>query len=143
MLLDATLDDVSPQPARQPDQFSNSQISSATAFLRPFFGLSTVRTRHFLQSIHTTLTHTHRTLHLRSHDANEPLLSHSDAAPISDSSPFDSTPVLEPAILPPSAMDRTSTCMQARERSPYLGPSSRCRGLCYRVTPPPVLSCHP
>ena len=98
----------------------DSQISSVTAsvstLLRPFFGLSTVRTRHFLQSIHTTHTHTHRTLHLRSHDANEPLLSHSDAAPISDSSSFDSTPVLEPAIPPPSAMDRTST-QHASERT--------------------------
>ena len=121
----------------------DSQISSVTALLRPFFGPSTVRTRHFLQSIHTTLTHTHRTLHLRSHDANEPLLSHSDAAPISDSSSFDSTPTLEPAIPPPSAMDRMFTQHASERTLGVIGSQRLLPMLCTRVTPPLALTCRP
>ena len=121
----------------------DSQISSVTASLRPFFSLSAIRTRHFLQSIHTTHTHTHRTFHLRSHDANEPLLSHSDAAPNSDSSSFDSTPVLEPAIPPPSAMDRTFTQHASERTLRVIGSQLLLPLHCFRVTPPPVLICRP
>ena len=101
----------------------DSQFSSVTASLRPFFSLPVIRTRHFMQSIHTTPTHTHHKPHLRSHDADAPILSHSDAAPYSVSSCLDSTPFLEPAIPPPSAMDRTSTRMQTRVCSLFSGPS--------------------
>ena len=88
-------------PMTNPPSLSDSQLSSVTASLQPLLSHSVIRIHHFPQSnpqpihIHTS------TFHLRSHDADEPLPSHSDAAPIFDSSFFDSLMVSSPRFRRP------------------------------------------